>query len=350
MVGHLLGVAAIALGAAFCYACSNVIEQRKASAAPPETSLRIALLWYLARQPIWWLGVSVDLGGFGLQVLALGLGAILFVQPLLVTSLIFSLVLGALAGSHRLSRTDIGWALVFMASLSVFLVMASPSGGVDERTLRAWALPFAVITLLVLASVAISHRVASAYRATALAAAAGMTFGVSSTLMKSFASEVARDGFGLLAHWQPYVLGLVVATGFLILQSAFQAGDLRAALPTLEVAEPLVASILGLSLMHERLHAIGITAKTVIAVSVLLMIISAVLLARSAASDRHETIRRANSSPAPTTANQPRPGSSDIIDLTGTPDHSTAPSQWDPGNSRVRRGRQAAQDNHPSER
>jgi hypothetical protein len=313
MVGHLLGVALIALGAAFCYACSNVIEQRQASAAPPETSLRIALLWHLARQPIWWLGIAVDLSGFALQVLALGVGTLVFVQPLLVTSLLFSLVLGALAGSHRLSRKDIGWALVFMAALSIFLIVAAPSGGVDERSLRAWALPFALVAGLVAISLLISQRVTGAYRAAALAAAAGMTFGVSSTLMKTFAHQVANDGLGLLAHWQPYALGLVVASGFLIMQSAFQAGDLRASLPTLEVAEPIVAGILGVTLMNERLHATDGRGKAVIAISVVSMVVSAVLLARSAADDRHEPPSRPSSAtPANGVAGRPAlPGHAD---------------------------------------
>ena len=116
MVGHVIGVATIALGAALCYATSNVIEQRKASVAPPEASMRVALLWHLAHEPIWWVGIAVDVVGFGLQVLALGVGSIVFVQPLLVTSLLFSLVIGALAGSHRLSHADLGWALVFVAA------------------------------------------------------------------------------------------------------------------------------------------------------------------------------------------------------------------------------------------
>src|SRR5262249_8010056 len=103
--------------------------------------MRIALLWYLAHQPIWWMGVGADLGGFRLQALALGLGPLLFVQPLLVTSLLFSLGLGALFGSNRLPWLDVGWALVFAAALAVFLAVASPSGGVDERSWHAWIVP-----------------------------------------------------------------------------------------------------------------------------------------------------------------------------------------------------------------
>ena len=315
-MAHQFVIAAIALGAAFCYAASNVIEQRKASTAPPETSLRIALLWYLARQPIWWLGIGVDLGGFGLQVLALGLGTLVFVQPLLVTSLLFSLLLGAAARTLRLSWSDLGWALVFMASLSVFLVEAAPSGGVDQRDLRAWALPMAIVAGLVLICIALSRRVPGGYRAAALAAGAGMTFGVSSTLMKSFAHELGADGMtGMLGHWEPYALGLIIAIGFLVLQSAFQAGDLRGALPFLEVSEPVVASVLGLTLMHERLHAIDGAAKAVVAASAVLMVLSAGVLARSTAQAREpvgtppEPPARPDRAPtrAPAPSDRPRP-------------------------------------------
>lgn len=287
MALHLVIVACVALTAAFCYAASNVIEQRKAAVAPPESSMRIALLWYLARQPIWWLGVGVDLGGFGFQALALGLGSLLFVQPLLVTSLLFSLVLGALVGSNRLPWADVGWALVLMGSLSIFLIVAAPGGGVDQRTPRAWIIPVAVVLVLVAGCILLANRIGGPWRAACLAAGAGMIFGISSTLIKSFSHILGADGpVALVQSWEPYAMGLVLALGFLLLQSAFQAGDLRAGLPAVETAEPVVASVLGLTLMHERLHAHSPTAKVVIAVAAVLMFTSAVLLARSAARDR----------------------------------------------------------------
>ena len=80
----------------------------------------------------------------------------------------------------------------------------------------------------------------------------------------------------------------MIAVGFLILQSAFQAGDLRAALPLLEVSEPVVAGVLGLALMHERLHAIDGPTKAVVAASVVLMALSAAMLARATAQGRGE--------------------------------------------------------------
>jgi len=275
-------VALIALSAAFCYAASNVIEQRKAAGAPAETSLRIALLWHLAHEPIWWLGILVDLGGFGFQVLALRLGSLTFVQPMLVTSLLFSLLLGSRMDGVRAVRSDLAWAAVLTASLAVFLAVASPSGGFSERPFRAWITPLILVGGVIGCCLTIARRSEGAVRAAFLAAAAGTSFGVSSTLMKSFAHLLTRGPVALLTHWEPYALGFVIAMGFLILQSAFQAGDLRAALPALEVAEPIVACVLGLLLMRERLHAGGPLPKALIAMCIAAMGWSTVQLAHSA--------------------------------------------------------------------
>ncbi len=246
--------------------------------------MRIGLLWYLAHQPIWWLGIAVDVGGFGFQALALGMGELLFVQPLLVTSLLFSLVLGAKASSSRLSIPEITWAAVLLVGLATFLVVAAPGDGFDQRPFRAWVVPFMLLALLMGACVLASHRGAPAWQAALLAAAAGSAFGISSTLMKTFSHRLGDGGLtGMLTTWQPYAMGMVIVLGFLTMQSAFQAGDLRAALPAVEAAEPIVACLLGFTVMHEQIHAHGPLAMGVIVLAVAAMIASVVKLARAAA-------------------------------------------------------------------
>lgn len=281
MIVHHLIVTSAALGAALCFAVSNVIEQRKAAQAPADTALRPALIWHLAHQPIWWLAIAVDVGGYGLQVLALGLGAVVFVQPLIVSSLVWSLLLGAMVGSHRLSRRDLGWALVFVVALSLFLVSADPGGGVAARPFSTWAPAFVAVAAVVAVAVAVSRR--PRRRALALATGAGLLFGVSSALTKTFADQISRLGFGLFAHWEVYVLAAVLATGFLLMQSAFQAGDLRAALPAVEIGEPVAASLLGVVVLGEALRVHGPAAAVLLAVTVVAMALSTWRLARSAA-------------------------------------------------------------------
>lgn len=281
MIVHDLVVAGLALGAAACFAISSVIEQRKASQAPIEAALRPALLWHLARHPVWWLAIAVDIGGYGLQVLALGMGAVVFVQPLIVASLVLSLVFGAIVGSHELSRSDLGWAVLFVVSLSLFLLAANPGGGVSQRPFAAWIPAFVVVAAVVAGCVVVSRR--PGLRSVALATGSGALFGVSSALTKTFADQISGDGFALLARWEVYVLAGVLAGGFFLMQSAFQAGDLRAALPAIDIGEPLVASLLGVVVLHEVLDVRGPLAVLVLGVTVVGMGWSTLRLAQSAA-------------------------------------------------------------------
>jgi hypothetical protein len=73
---HQVLASSFALAAAFLYATSNVVEQRTASEAPPEASMRIALLWHLAHRPSLWLGNFSEVGGFAAQAVALAFGSL----------------------------------------------------------------------------------------------------------------------------------------------------------------------------------------------------------------------------------------------------------------------------------
>lgn len=287
VTSHILIVVVVSLGAALCYSIADVVEQRKASQAPPDTSLRIALLWHLAKQPIWWAAITVDITGFVLQTVALGVGEIIFVQPLLMMSLPLTLVIGHRVGSHRLSSGDLAWAFVFVTALSVFLLVGNPSGGVSQRPLSAWVVPFATVGAIVAVITVAAPRLEAVRRSVALGLAAGLLFGVTTTLTKTFAHLVASEGWGMLRHWEPYVMAAVVPLSFLMLQSAFQAGDLRSALPTLDLAEPLMAGILGMALFGEQLAGTGVFVDIVIAVCIVVMGWSTIRLARSSAAS-HE--------------------------------------------------------------
>ena len=66
------------------------------------------------------------------QAAALALGRIVVVQPLLATSVVFALPLGARFAHKRVSRPEVAAALAVTAGLGAFLVLADPSGGVDD--------------------------------------------------------------------------------------------------------------------------------------------------------------------------------------------------------------------------
>jgi len=94
---------------------------------------------------------------------------------------------------------------------------------------------------------------------------------------------VGDHGFGALAHWEPYALAVMGALGFVLNQRAFQAGSLPASLPTLTVVEPLVAVLVGITMLDETVSEHGAGAWIAIALATVAMIASTVQLSRSAA-------------------------------------------------------------------
>jgi hypothetical protein len=61
-----------------------------------------------------------------------------------------------------------------------------------------------------------------------------------------------------LSTWEPYALLAGGAVALLLTQSAFHAGALRLSLPTLTVAQPLVAVVIGLGLFGEHVNSHGL--------------------------------------------------------------------------------------------
>jgi hypothetical protein len=86
-----------------------------------------------------------------------------------------------------------------------------------------------------------------------------------------------------LTSWEPYV-GIALGVGALLVnQSAFQAGELQASLPTLTAAEPLVGSVLGLVMLDELITASGVLEWTAVIVAALVIVVSVIALSLSTA-------------------------------------------------------------------
>lgn len=285
-----LNVGLIAAVAAACFGASNVIAQRKASQAPAETAMRLTLLLHLATQPLWWISIVADLGGYGFQAWALAIGQVAFVQPILVLSLPISLVIGHLVGSHRLRTREMLWSVAFVFALCVFLIVGDPTAGVSGRRWQAWLVPLAVVLGATSAATIAAMRGGPMKRAVMLGVGAGMLFGVASVLTKSVTAQLGANALQVFAHWELWMLLVVGFAALLLLSSAYQAGDLRSALPAVSLGEPIIGVLLGIMLFHERLRINGKVAGFMVVASVVVMVIATVQLARSSAtgSSAHE--------------------------------------------------------------
>ena len=269
-----------AVGAAVCYAVAVVLQQRAAVAVPAERSLRLGLLSALVRRPLWLAGVAADFSGYGLEFLALSRGSLILVAPLLMSSLLFALPLGAALTGERLRRSDWVGAALLVAGLSAFLVEASPRRGRAETSGLAWALLLGSATAVIALLLAAARGPQAPRRARFLAAAAGVNYALTAALTKATSHLLGHGIAHTATRWEPYGLAVVGVSGVLLSQSALQAGALAASLPTLTASDPLASIAVGALAFGESLRARG--AGLVVAVGALLaMLVGAVALSRS---------------------------------------------------------------------
>lgn len=273
---------ALALVAAVLFAVASAVQQRAAATVPDERAGGLGLVLLLVRRPQWWAGTLSDAGGYVAQAAALGLGSLLLVQPLLVTSLLFALPLGARWAGRRLRRSDWVWALLLAVALAVFVVSAEPAAGVDRAGLREWLPTGLVLGLVVGGSLLGAATRRGPARAVLLAVATGTVYGVTAALTKGVVTLLDDGPVVLLTSWETYALVGSLVGGTLLQQSAFQAGALGASLPAVTVGEPVVAVLIGVVVLQEQLRADG-AEWVLIAVLVAAMSAATVALARSAA-------------------------------------------------------------------
>src|SRR4051794_26914006 len=101
-----------------------------ASGADPG-SRGIALLRHVFTQWKWLIGLAASLFGLGLHTVALGLGSLTLVQPIVVTGLFFSLVFRDALDRRWPDRRTLTWGTITAGGLAVFLAATGSSDGND---------------------------------------------------------------------------------------------------------------------------------------------------------------------------------------------------------------------------
>jgi hypothetical protein len=275
-VGQMGVAVTCAVVAAFSYALSNVLQQHEAEQIPQTETLRLGLIGQLAHRPRWVVGMGADVGGYVFEAIALGSGTLVLVEPILATSLLLSLFLGAMINRRHVSRAGWAAAVVLAIGVSLFLSLVAPTQGTNLAPSVDWIYAAPPIVGFVLLCVAAARAVADTKRAMFLGLAAGTLFGTSAVLTKAFVHYLGGGILNWIPHWEPYALAVSSITGLVLAQSAFQTGALAAAISAEQVMQPLSGVALGVGLLDERLGISG-SVETIILIAALLSMVWGVL-------------------------------------------------------------------------
>src|SRR6185369_4193245 len=142
-----------------------------------------------------------------------------------------------------------------------------------------WAIAAPCVAAVVLACILAARGSPSAPRSALLGIAGATAFAASAVLTKVFVHYLGEGPFAWAPHWEPYAMAVAILLGFLLVQSAFQAGSLAAAVAGIEATEPVVAVILGVVLLDEHVATHGRTGVVVLVGAAIAVVVALVALA-----------------------------------------------------------------------
>jgi drug/metabolite transporter (DMT)-like permease len=244
----------LALFAGFLFAIGSVLQQKGTLEEPDANALRAGFILRLLRRPIWLLGVVADGAGYVAQAAALGVGKLVVVQPLMVSSVVFALPLGVWLTHQRVGRREILGAGAVVAGLTVFMVVSNPSGGHDDASLATWAIAAGATGGAALGLVLAAAGRRPAVRAALIGSSAGILFGFVAGLTKSTVDRFGDGAAAVFGDWHIYALAAASFAGFMLVQASLHTGALAPAISTSMVLETVVGVLIGITVLEESLH------------------------------------------------------------------------------------------------
>jgi drug/metabolite transporter (DMT)-like permease len=141
-----------------------------------------------------------------------------------------------------------------VGGVALFVVVANPTGGVDNPELSVWIVSGAVCLALTGLLVVLSRGRPPGLKASLLGSAAGILFALSAVLTKAVADQLGDGILDIFTHWQVYALVAVGWVGMTLSSAALQTGALAPAAATQMSLDPVVSVALGVFAFDESLH------------------------------------------------------------------------------------------------
>jgi drug/metabolite transporter (DMT)-like permease len=264
MTSHPALAAAAACAAATAYALTSILQHRAARDAKPRPALDPRLLLQLLRDRLWLIGSAADLVGIGMHALALGLGPLALVQPIVAGGILIAVPLDCALDRRPLGRRPLAGVLVGTAGLVGFVLAAAPSAGTDSPSRGALAGALGYCLAATAGCLAIQRVAGSAWRGCLLGLAAGIAYAASGSLVKVTIGLVGNGVGSVVFDWPVYALIGIGLLGLVLNQNAFQSRPLQPALVSMTLSTPAVSAAIGVLAFGE--HFAGAWPRTLVVV------------------------------------------------------------------------------------
>jgi drug/metabolite transporter (DMT)-like permease len=272
-----------ALAAAVLYGAGAAVQQRQAAAVPESAAGRPRMLFLLARQPLWLLGIAVQTAGFAAHAAALRSGPLATVQMLVAAELIVAVVIVRIWSGHPLGRAPWAAALTVVVAVAAFLALTSSGHAVaagQPDHVAAAGLGAAIAGSGALAAATAGLRAAGRRRAVLLAVAAGLADSCAAVVTMAFSHVVSHGLAAIFTSWTIYAVAVCGVGNVLLTQTAYQTGLPMVTLPIIAAVTPVASVAIGTGLLGETPR-IGAASGVAAGFAVLVTSFALACLARS---------------------------------------------------------------------
>jgi drug/metabolite transporter (DMT)-like permease len=270
----------LALSSALSNALASLLQRMGVEDAPEDTTLRLSLLTHALRRGVWLLGFVFIIATFLMQAVALHLGDLSQVQPILTLELPFLVLLLATWFRFKIGMREWLSCICATAGLAGFLVFAQPAGGDRVPSGLGWIVVGGICGGVTLVMVLAALRGPRWWRAAMFGAAGAVGFAFTAALIKTMGDYVATDWTHIFVHWQTYAVVVCGVGSLFLAQNAFHAGPIAASQTALVLVDPLASLAIGIGLYGDNLRTEGIYGPLE-AVSLVVMFAGAAFIAHS---------------------------------------------------------------------
>jgi hypothetical protein len=240
----------LGLVVAFLFALSAFYQQRAARRTHRHgrsvPAAAAALMSTLVRDTVWLRGWVFNLAGFATQALALHIGSVLAVQPMLATQLLFTLPMSSYEQRTWPRLRDWAGALCLCAGLVVLVVFVQAKALAGEPDRGRILLAALAVVAAIVVVIPIAARVSPGALVVAAGACAGFCFAMTAVFIKLTTDDLVDHGVAYTARdWVGYALACSTAAGLVLGQGAFANGPLPWAVATKETANPVASYAIG---------------------------------------------------------------------------------------------------------
>ena len=278
-----LFLAALAAG---CNACSSVL-QRKANLTKSDDQRRLTVktAGRVLRRPAWLFGFVAMLVSFGLQAVALDVGQLSAVEPVLAIELPLTLLVAARVFGHGLAVRDWLGIIGMTVGLAALIGALDPSeGSAAHVSGMTWLVATSATVAPIAALWLCALRFRGGPRSALFGVAAGAGFGLTASMIKAAVDALSSGGLdALVTTWQMYAVAVSGVISVWLVQNALHSGALVAAQPGITLLDPIVAVLWGVLVYRETVN--HGPAIIVAVTGIVLMAVSVFILARAQALD-----------------------------------------------------------------